>query len=399
METAADPENQNPLTPNGRPPKTRTAKLLLVFSSIGLGVLVFELLVRLLSPNMNLNVNWRYHPVLGWSQVPGAQYDYEPIPGKKIHVEFNSKGFRDVEHFLAKRSGTKRIVIIGDSFCESVQVNLEDTFFRRLEKMLNARSKYTWEVINLGVGDFGTTQEWIALESLGFSYSPDLVIHEIFPLNDICNNTLDLYTLCKSNNDGYRQYFEEANGQLVLTSAEPFRNFMRRHLISYDLMEAALHQRNKQQESEDQRALRLQALGFPRLDPLLYTYVSDEFQIDAVKKGWRLTELILSKIIYACNQRGIPYLGVVAPFQATVNSPDWQSFTSGQPLPRMTRDYPEHRLRNLFLRLSVPCITLHDVFERHPDLSLFLDGHFSEQGHTLAADAILQQMIVSRWTE
>lgn len=156
--------------------------------------MIFELAARLFPIDFNLNPIWRYHPILGWSQTPNFREDY-PLEDKLVHVEFNSKGFRDVAHTVQKPPGTRRIVILGDSMCEAAQVNLGQTFFKLLEKRLNQSDNDRWEVVNLGAGDFGTAQEWIALNEYGFSYSPDIVICQIFPLNDICNNAIELYDL------------------------------------------------------------------------------------------------------------------------------------------------------------------------------------------------------------
>ena len=72
-------------------------RLLFVLILAFIGLLLFEVVARLTLPEFNLNNNWKYHLVLGWSQVPGGEYDYER-EGRTVHVEFNSLGFRDVAH-------------------------------------------------------------------------------------------------------------------------------------------------------------------------------------------------------------------------------------------------------------------------------------------------------------
>lgn len=161
----------------------------LLCASVLVGVAMFEIGVRAVGLDYNLSPNWRYHPLLGWSQVPNGTCDVA-AEGRPVRVSFNSMGFRDREHAQAKPPGMKRIVVIGDSFCEAVQVNVEETFQRKLEELLNQRGATKWEVINLGVGDFGTAQEYLALSEYGLAFDPDVVIHQIFPLNDICNNSL-----------------------------------------------------------------------------------------------------------------------------------------------------------------------------------------------------------------
>lgn len=368
----------------------------LVIISIILAVLIVELTVKLFNIGVNININWEYHPILGWSQTPNGQYDYEPIAGQRVHVEFNSKGFRDVEHLIEKPPGVKRIVLIGDSFCESAQVKMADTFYRRLEKFLNATGAEKWEIINLGVGDFGTAQQWLALTEIGLKYSPDLVIHQIFPLNDICNNSIDLYGLCKSKNDLYRPYFVESDGQLRLTSKQPVRTFLRHHLVSYGLLERTVLSwfRTNEQQDEEIRNLRLKQLNFPPLDPLFYTFVDDLEQIEAVANGWKITEMIIKDIFKITQKRGIPYLTIVVSFEARITEHGWNDFSANQPPPKMIRDYPEKRLGQLFNSLDIPSVMLKDFFEPHQDLVFpYWAGHFNPNGHLITAEAVYQKLV------
>ncbi len=371
-------------------------KVSLVFISIVIGVLIVELTVKIFNIGVNININWEYHPILGWSQTPNGQYDYEPIAGTKVHVEFNSQGFRDVEHPVEKPPGVKRIVLIGDSFSESAQVNMADTFYRQLENFLNVSGQEKWEIINLGVGDFGTAQQWLALTEIGLKYSPDLVLHQIFPLNDICNNSIDLYGLCSSKNDLYRPYFVESGGKLQLTTKQPVRNFLRHHLVSYGVIERAVlsFRKTTEQQDEEIRKLRLKQLGFPPLEPIFYTFVNDHEQPDAVAKGWKITEMIIEDIFKITQSRNIPYMAIVVSFEARIGEAGWKSFSARQPPPKMIRDYPEKRLGRLFESLGIPSVMLKDFFEPHQDLIFpYWAGHFNPNAHLITAEGIYQKLV------
>jgi hypothetical protein len=367
----------------------------LVLASIIVGIGLFEISVRIFNVHYDINPFWKYHPVIGWSQVPNKSYHYW-MDGKEIRVAFNSRGFHDVEHPLKKPSGTKRIVLVGDSFSEALQVNLDETFFRRLVEKLNQGGKSPWEAINLGVGDFGTTQEWVALDQIGLDYSPDVVICQIFPLNDICNNTLELCDLCKSLNDRYRPYFVLSDGELHLTSAQPFRNFLRRYFVSYGVVEhKILKGRSQTQEVYLERLYeqRAQEMGLAPLGPLLYIYVSDQDQPEVISKGWKITEKIVEKMARLCRERNIQFIPVVVPFEACVSLNGWKAFASDYPNGGIIQDYPEKRLGRLFDRLSVPGVLLKEPFERNRDAVLpYIGGHFNPEGHRVAAEAIYSKM-------
>ncbi|NJN40591.1 MAG: SGNH/GDSL hydrolase family protein [Gammaproteobacteria bacterium] len=129
----------------------------------------FEIGLRVLDPKLTLgHAVWAWHPDLGWSQTPGGHFEFVYEAGRApVVVDFNHLGFRDREHAEAKPPGVRRVVVVGDSFSEAIQVDLERTYWHRLEGLLGEATGTNWEVINLGVGDFGTAQEAIALERFG----------------------------------------------------------------------------------------------------------------------------------------------------------------------------------------------------------------------------------------
>src|SRR5438093_12772127 len=82
------------------------------------------------------------------------------------HLKINSLGYRDVEHRKDKQHGVFRIAVLGDSFTEARQVDIADTFSKRLETLLQGRSEFRnlkIEVLNFGIGGYGTTQELLTL--------------------------------------------------------------------------------------------------------------------------------------------------------------------------------------------------------------------------------------------
>lgn len=122
--------------------------------------------------------------VRGWVLAPDStSFQYTRDYG--VLVRTNSQGLRDREHALDPAPGSFRILVLGDSFMEAYQVPLDDSLPRRLEQRLGDRGV---EVLNLGVGGYGTAQELLALES-GLRYRPDLVVLAFYAANDVQNNS------------------------------------------------------------------------------------------------------------------------------------------------------------------------------------------------------------------
>lgn len=124
------------------------------------------------------------HPTRGWALLPDCSA-YLRTRDYAVLVKTNSRGFRDVEHAYEKPEGAYRIVVLGDSFMEAYQVPLQESFPRLLESEL---TDHRVEVVNLGVGGYGTIQEYVTLKEVGLLYKPDLVLLALLPTNDTRNN-------------------------------------------------------------------------------------------------------------------------------------------------------------------------------------------------------------------
>jgi len=111
--------------------------------------------------------------------------EYNIIP------KFNSYGYRDYEYPIKKAKGTTRLVVLGDSFVEAMQVELEHTFVKRLERKLNQRSsgQKRYEVMNFGMQAYSPILEYLVLKNTGLKFNPDLVI-VCFYFNDIADDSI-----------------------------------------------------------------------------------------------------------------------------------------------------------------------------------------------------------------
>jgi hypothetical protein len=134
-------------------------------------------------------------PVTGLSLRPDTSGEFHKEG--RAYVSINSDGLRDRERPVAKPAGTYRIVVLGDSYTEALQVDVDKAFWRLLEQRLQAcafRPGKTIDVVNFGVSGFGTAQELRMLQTRGPRYEPDLVLLAFFPGNDVRNNSRELET-------------------------------------------------------------------------------------------------------------------------------------------------------------------------------------------------------------
>jgi hypothetical protein len=103
-----------------------------------------------------------------------------------VPVKINRLGFRDPrEYALEKTPQTIRILVLGDSVTFGHGAVYEATYPYLLEQRLRQwRPELEWQVWNLGVPGYNTSQELAYLNRVGATYRPDLVIVGFFE-NDL----------------------------------------------------------------------------------------------------------------------------------------------------------------------------------------------------------------------
>ncbi|MDI6826368.1 MAG: hypothetical protein QMD36_04220 [Candidatus Aenigmarchaeota archaeon] len=119
------------------------------------------------------------------------------IPSTKIKI--NSNGLRDYEYSIKKPNNTFRIIVLGDSHAMGMGVELNETYPRVLERMLNPNHR-KYEVLNFGVHGYNLIQKIELLKIKGLTYEPDMILFQYSGDDTIDRNVLDNLTV-KSFND------------------------------------------------------------------------------------------------------------------------------------------------------------------------------------------------------
>jgi hypothetical protein len=100
------------------------------------------------------------------------------------HVRLNRAGFRDGEHSVARHPGTRRLLLVGDSYAFGTGINrVEDRFGDQLGVRLSQVTLQPWEVINASHPDRHTLEEIAILDSV-LPFHPDVILL-LYVFNDI----------------------------------------------------------------------------------------------------------------------------------------------------------------------------------------------------------------------
>lgn len=149
--------------------------------ALGLG----EIVVRLVSPQQLILLRpdvWRPVDSLGWAHQPNV--DTRVNTGDRtVTFVTDSNGFRVAVG--GRPAGQLRVLLLGDSFMEALQVEYEQSMAGLMEQCFASRTHQSTAVWNAGVGGWDPPQYYVqaqhALSQLRF----DVVVVAVFLGNDV----------------------------------------------------------------------------------------------------------------------------------------------------------------------------------------------------------------------
>jgi hypothetical protein len=376
------------------------ARLALAAAAAALALLVGEAALRLAGvsyPNF-----YRPDADRGWGLLPGAAgwWRKEGL----AFIRISSAGLRDVEHQPAKAPGVLRIAVLGDSCAEALQVPIEQTFWKLLERRLtggSAAGGRTVEVLDFGVAGYGTAQELLTLRRDVWRYQPDVVLLAFYPGNDGRNHVRAL------EQDPLRPYFTlAAGGRLQLddsfrqAAGYRFRRSLAGRLVYAAYDRSRMVQLAKQGKGvvdgwvgeakarRKEEGAALQELG---LDNAVYSPPQDEDW----RGGWRVTEAMIAAMRAEAAAHRAAF-GVALLTTGMQVHPDPRVRAEFQrKLGVADLFYPNRRLGAFGAAAGIPVLDLAPPLQELADRNhLFLhgfantapgEGHWNARGHAAAA--------------
>ncbi|MFN2399734.1 MAG: SGNH/GDSL hydrolase family protein [Gemmatimonadaceae bacterium] len=151
---------------------------MLLVISFSIALLICEVGLRIAGFGVILPIMFVTDSATYYSLKPGAHE-------RSVNPRFfdyrwttNLQGFRGTEEYaVPKPGGVRRVLMLGDSFTFGVAANDSETYPAILQQMLQATCQtQVVQVVNGGVGGFGTSQELARLESRGVALQPDVVV-------------------------------------------------------------------------------------------------------------------------------------------------------------------------------------------------------------------------------
>jgi hypothetical protein len=300
-----------------------------------------------------------------------AYYGYDPNSTVKYVNLFhwNSQGYFDHDYSLSKPPGVHRLVVVGDSYVEAVQVPLSRTFHKLWETALNNPShsgpRPSFEVIALGNSGTGQVEHFKVLQNQAMRYDPDTVVVTLCS-NDFCDDDPTL------------------KAEFILAAGGITPAF--RHLVTHGYFALAFALRRV----NDLRRNRI------AMSPELLQWSAQE--IPKVETAWSRTLERVKASREFCRARGITFLlvyvasdlevkyaldpvGTISQLKALGGPHQTVPWDMNKSIKRVTRYCDENDI--LFISLLEPLIDAQKDTGRH----VFGD-HYTMFGHEVAAQVL-----------
>lgn len=388
------------IPPPERPaPRQRVAAFLLLSVSAAVSLALMEFAARWIVPPSSEQAPWivMEHAKSDFMLQPGAESWYYlnlcDQTQVRMPIAISPQGLRD-RVYGPKQEGEYRIVMLGDSFTMGWGVPEEHTLSRRLEERLREE----WPdagitVINAGAENFGPWQERYFLLERGFPLEPDLVIHQLFPGNDIENTLAKIGKLprayCAGAVEHAAQWRYRAQWQFR------FDKWCRHRSALYRLVLKAMR-----------REYLVASLRFlaPEGLPELPENAKRPFNIETclrewypdLHEGWRLFEEDVLTIKEDCEKRNVGYIAYTIPDVCVALDPSWRSATAAEGEDAYERYKASRLTEEFFVREGIEYVNVHGALATHPrrDALYFeCDGHFTEAGVDMVVEELAERLI------
>ncbi len=368
--------------------KTAANAALLAFSML-LSFCVLEAGARVLASRQLIKRSdfWMMHPQAGFTLKPGASGNHSrAMPdGKNVEIPtiISTQGLRDRE-YGPPSPGEFRILMLGDSFTFGWGMEVEKGMAKALERRFHDAGFTNVSVINGGVGSYGPWQERYFLEERCLPLKPNLVLHQLFPGNDIENTLARNCEFPEAYNVSVQQDFLRwRNEGLFPVRLEVW---LKDHVMLYR-MGLALSRRGDLISS----ILFRTKLFDRRIACALPPAANRPFNLEVglrnwyplLEKGWKLFERDVLEIRAICENNGVLYASFCLPDMCNITDNHWHWATKDLGRAAYERYKDTSLTESFYARENIPFVSLKQAIEQCPwrdELFFSHDGHLTEKG-------------------
>jgi lysophospholipase L1-like esterase len=351
---------------------------------------------------------WIPDPVIGYRHTSNNKFvNTVDEPDKVIKNEFttNSLGILHEEVVVQKPADVIRVIVLGDSYTESLQVPQDKDFSSRLEEYLNQQSQNAasgkrFEVLNAGVSGFSPISEYLYYISELARLQPDLVIQQIYA-NDVHNDN-EATVMSVLDSDGLpvkinRYFFEDMYNKRLAQGdrwEESRWRGIQKFLIDHSRFIEYVYIRIEKSHKRSNFQKKMKVL--PEYSHHNYFFIVQPGNVlfkdtDFRDKAVGLTQKYILALRDEVKNQGAEFLAFYIPLHEQIPTTEQrEEFYFSQP----ANNYLNEFLVEFSKLNKISFIDMYPILSKYPMEECFLrrDSHLTEKGHEIVAKAILEEL-------
>jgi len=364
--------------------RLRTAALAVVMLAVSaiVALLLAEGLVRLIAPQQLVLIRpdlWQPADSLGWVHRPNVATQIN-TGERTVWIYTDRDGLRVRQD--GRHDAETRVLLLGDSFMEALQIPGEGTFASLLERELAQQLGRPVVVRNSGVGGWDPNQYLIRGRQMLATEKYALVVVSVFVGNDAVPQRIPYFPpRAPVERSHFRFPHSASRGELVSALALPLNDALEVRSHLFTLLKKQLS------------TLRMR-LG------LTVEYLPVEYRkSEAGAERWRVTADIAADIASAAQQHGARTIFMLVPERFQVYDDVFREYVRGFGIDESTVDVsqPSRRLYAAFGARGLDVIDVLDPFRAMatsgPRLFGTVDAHLSPAGHRALAQVVLPRAV------
>jgi len=352
-----------------------------IFLSLGVFLallLVSEGLVRIFSPQMVVIYSDIYQPAveLGYEHKPDLRTEIA-MSDSKVDYCTDDRGDRiSCNKDRSKKNCDGRILIVGDSFMDALEVNYEKSTAGLLEKMLSEKSGRKICVDNTAVAGYDPVQYRIIAKRRVQQLQYDAALIFVYLGNDIDNYRADSYPAQVPVESVFKLFPRPFSLENIYSHWFcPFKEILKQHSQLSILIRNTFYNTLSR--------LHLMSEYIP------WIILKD----NKAKPAWSRTSSLLNQSSVELSEKNIPYLFVILPPSCIVEKRVMNDYMKFYSIPGDSIDI--YQYQKVFLpmleKMSIPYVDLTDQIGSEKNPGRFygrINKHFNSEGHAETARLI-----------
>lgn len=388
---------------------------LMIFVSFSLVLLLLELFLQIKHyavqrkaiNNENFKVSPRiYQPEYGWKLKKNYNYSYIIFDGKIVKKTTNNLGLAS-NYDLNPNNNNLKILIIGDSFSESLGVNTKYSWPNQLQNLLKINSYTNVDIYNASISGYNLDQYYFRIKEFSQKINPNIIVIGFATATDFYDVGRFENQFIYGDSIG-RSYFEIKNEVLLINNElYNIKNIKPKNYFSnvnnkdkfFIILKKFLENSKLYQNLKINSFFINLIIYFNNHE--LSLWPSNEISIkiknnETEIKKLNLIEKILDKINNEFGTNSKLYL-VHLPNKTEIDEKFWNS-TFKKKKNFYDRNEPEKKIINLLKDKNINFIpTIQRARKEHninnKKIFLKLDGHYNNFGNSLISEIVYEELI------